>query len=130
MELAPHERMAIAMHTNPGAYALLLGSGVSRSAGVPTGWDIVLTLIRRIAALRGVESLDDPEEWYVKELGVGPTFGDILDKLRLTREERRRVLVPFIEGDNTDCDEPASPRPTPAHRAASRGQRWCPPPSC
>jgi hypothetical protein len=35
-------KLAISLHSNPGIYALLLGSGLSRDTGVPTGWEIVL----------------------------------------------------------------------------------------
>lgn len=36
---------------NKGRYALLLGSGVSRSSGIATGWEIVLDLISKIALI-------------------------------------------------------------------------------
>jgi len=35
-------QLAFAIYNAPGVYALLLGSGVSRSAGIMTGWEIVL----------------------------------------------------------------------------------------
>jgi hypothetical protein len=44
-------RLAVAIYHNKGAYALLLGSGLSRSAGIPTGWELTLDLIRQIAAV-------------------------------------------------------------------------------
>ena len=49
--------VALSMQANPGVYALLLGSGVSRSAGMPTGWEVVLDLLRRLAAVAGEESV-------------------------------------------------------------------------
>jgi hypothetical protein len=33
--------LAFAIQSNKGVYALLLGSGVSRAAQIPTGWEIV-----------------------------------------------------------------------------------------
>jgi hypothetical protein len=36
--------MAFALHANPGAYAVLVGSGVSVGAGIPTGRQVVLDL--------------------------------------------------------------------------------------
>jgi hypothetical protein len=48
--------LAASVQESPGVYALLLGSGISRSAGVPMGWEVQLELIRRVAAVRG----DDP----------------------------------------------------------------------
>ena len=41
---------SFAVHNAKGVYALLLGSGISRAANVPTGWEVTLDLIRRIAA--------------------------------------------------------------------------------
>lgn len=46
-------RIAFSLHENPGIYALLIGSGVSRSAGIPTGWEITRDLIRRVAINQG-----------------------------------------------------------------------------
>ena len=37
--------LALSLASNPGAYVLLLGSGVSRAAGIPTGWEVVEALI-------------------------------------------------------------------------------------
>ena len=39
---------------------LLLGSGVSRAAGIPTGWEVVIDLIRKVAALENENC--DPED--------------------------------------------------------------------
>src|ERR1700694_2557613 len=47
--------LPMSVHSNPGVYALLIGSGVSRSSGVPTGWEIVIELIRRLAKMKGEE---------------------------------------------------------------------------
>jgi hypothetical protein len=41
------------MHTNPGVYAVLVGSGISRSAKIPTGWEVVLDLTRKLTASPG-----------------------------------------------------------------------------
>lgn len=115
MQLSPQERMALAVHLNPGGYVPLLGSGVSRAAGIPTGWDIVLNLIRRVAVLRGANELQDPEKWFIETIGARPTFTGILDALQLREEERRKILLPFIEAGG---DAPGTARtPTAAHRA-------------
>lgn len=53
------------MQAAPGAYAVLLGSGMSRAANVPTAWDVVRDLIRKVAAAEGVDlgsSYDAPEQ--------------------------------------------------------------------
>ena len=44
LPLNSFDALAIALQQDPGAYALLLGSGLSRAAGIPTGWEITLEL--------------------------------------------------------------------------------------
>lgn len=46
--------LAFSLYSNKGAYALLLGAGISRPAHMPSTWDIENALIERIAATRGV----------------------------------------------------------------------------
>ncbi len=38
----PVHSLAFSIQANPGVYAVLVGSGVSRAAKVPTGWEITL----------------------------------------------------------------------------------------
>lgn len=42
--------LAFSMYTNKGAYALLLGAGISRSAHIPSGWEVENMLIEQLAA--------------------------------------------------------------------------------
>lgn len=51
--LDPLTSLSFSVYSNKGVYALLLGSGVSRAAGIPTGWEIVADLIRKIAEVEG-----------------------------------------------------------------------------
>ena len=46
--ISPTESLAFAIHANPGVYAILAGSGVSRTAKIPTGWEITLDLVSRL----------------------------------------------------------------------------------
>ena len=48
----------------------LFGSGVSRVAKVPTGWEITLDLVRKLAELRGEACDPDPELWYQDRYGA------------------------------------------------------------
>ncbi len=43
--------LAFSVHSGPGVYALLLGSGVARAADIPTGWDVTLDLISQLASV-------------------------------------------------------------------------------
>jgi hypothetical protein len=36
----PLHALAFSVYENPGVYCILLGSGVSRAAEMPTGWEI------------------------------------------------------------------------------------------
>ena len=42
--LSPLVSLATSMHSQPGVYAVLLGSGVSTGAGLLTGWGVVTEL--------------------------------------------------------------------------------------
>jgi hypothetical protein len=53
------------MHAQKGVYTILLGSGVCRSAQIPTGWQVVLDLACRLAAACGEQSQGEAEAgWY------------------------------------------------------------------
>lgn len=65
-------KLAFSMVENPGVYALLLGSGVSRAASIPTGWEITLDLTRLATASEGVTDRSDWQAWHIKRFGVEP----------------------------------------------------------
>ena len=60
----PTVSLAFAMHSNPGAYAALIGSGVSAGASIPTGWQVVLDLISKLARVLSESPGDDLAGWY------------------------------------------------------------------
>ena len=62
--IEPAISLASSIYANPGRYAILLGSGISRSAGIPTGWEIILDLIRKVASLQDEDCEPDPAAWY------------------------------------------------------------------
>ena len=57
-------RLAFSLYQTSGTYAVLLGSGISRAAGIKTGWDIAIDLIPKMALALGDDALENPEEWY------------------------------------------------------------------
>ena len=116
--ISPTESLAFSMHANPGVYAVLLGSGVSRAAKIPTGWEITLDLIRKLAKLRNeVEACDsDPERWYQNTFGKQADYSDLLDELCKTPTERQQLLRDYIEPSPDERDEGAK-QPTAAHKA-------------
>jgi hypothetical protein len=62
-----------ALYENKGVYALLLGSGVSRAAQIPTGWEVTLDLVIRVAALKGVTHQPDWAAWYKAQFDKEPS---------------------------------------------------------
>lgn len=117
--LEPAMRIAFSVVENPGVYALLLGSGVSRAAEIPTGWDVTLDLVRRVAAAEGVADRSDWAAWHLERFGTEPGYSSLLDALSVTAAERRSVLHHYIEPTAEDLD--AGRRvPTRAHHAIAR----------
>jgi len=108
--------VAFEVQTAKGVFALLIGSGISRSAKIPTGWDITLDLVRRVATLSGEDTGADPAGWYAARFGKAPDYSDLLDVLATTPALRQQVIRPYIEpsGDERGRGEK---QPTAAHRA-------------
>lgn len=113
LELKAFDALALSLHHSPGVYALLVGSGLSRSAGIATGWEITLDLIRRLAALDGVLEHPDWAAWYHDKYGKEPSYSEILDALASSPSERRSILHGYIDPDA----ESDARRPTEAHRS-------------
>ena len=112
----PIHSLAFSIHSNPGVYGLLLGSGISRSAGIPTGWDITLDLITKLAAARSQEVNDDPEKWFTEEYKKAPDYSDLLDELSGTQTERQQLLRPYFEPNEQEREQ-GFKQPTAAHKA-------------
>ncbi|WP_322054461.1 SIR2 family protein [Paraburkholderia bannensis] len=117
--LDPIISLAFSMQSNKGVYALLLGSGVSRSSRIPTGWEIVLELIRKVAALQSEECEPSPEAWYVEKFKKAPDYGDLLDMVAKLPAERQALLRSYFEPTESEREEGAK-MPTAAHKAIAR----------
>jgi hypothetical protein len=114
--IEPLDALAFSMHNAKGVYAVLLGSGVSRAAEIPTGWEIILDLVRKLATLQGKDPEPDPEKWFQTTYGEPPSYSVLLDKLGKTPAERQAVLKSYIEP--TDEDRSLGKKsPTKAHTA-------------
>ena len=116
MPLVPMASLASSMQAGPGSYALLLGSGVSRSAGVPTGWDVTVDLIKRFAAALGQDHGDDPIGWYRRYTGGEPDYSVLLEDLAPSPEDRRNLLESYFQPTDDEREEGIK-MPGPAHRA-------------
>ena len=116
MKDEPMLRLAISLHTNSGVYALLLGSGVSSAAGIPTGWQIVMDLTHKMIALAEEKPQPNPETWYHERFSEPPDYAKLLDRLSATPAERMTLLRSYFEPTEEEIEQGLK-IPTPAHRA-------------
>jgi hypothetical protein len=108
--------LCFGLHSNPGVYALLLGSGVSRAAQIPTGWEIISDLTRKVARLRKEDCEPDPLEWYRKAFKKKPSYSEIIDQIAKTQTERQKLLKAYFEPTEDEREDGAK-QPTAAHRS-------------
>src|SRR5215203_3483714 len=109
--------LPFAVSRTKGAYALLLGSGVSQSAEILTGWDITRDLIRQVARLRGQDvTRDEAEAWYLKEFGAEPDYSDLLKLLAPTPTQRNAILREYFVPTQEEREQNVKV-PQEAHRA-------------
>ena len=108
--------LAFAIHRNPGGYALLIGSGVSSGAGMPTGWGVTLDLARQLAEVEGAEEEEDLAAWYSENTGRALDYSDVVERLARTPDERRNLLKGYFE-PTAEERERGLKSPSAAHRA-------------
>lgn len=117
--MTPELALAFAIQSSPGVYAVLLGSGVSRAARIPTGWDVVLDLVRKLAVAQDADCEPDPAVWFRSHYGKEPGYSELLDALAKTPAERAQILRSYFEPSEDERREGAK-SPTKAHRAIAR----------
>jgi len=115
----PMVSLAFAVYSNKGAYALLLGSGISRSSGIPTGWEIVLDLIRKVAKLEGEDCEPDPDDWFRKKHVAEPDYSKLLDGIAKTPAERQQLLRSYFEPTEDERSQGLK-LPSAAHKAIAQ----------
>lgn len=107
--ISPLAMLATSMQTQPGVYALLLGSGVSTGAGIPTGWGVVIELVRRIAAVEDPSFSDSTpsglEKWWLDHHGSKLGYSSLLEKLAPKAATRQGLLAEFFEPSDDEREE-------------------------
>ncbi len=90
---------AINIHAGPGTMALLLGSGISRSAGVPTGWDVQCLLGERLASQvtpadpAGIAlAAEHPDRWWAERYSRPFGYSTLLAEISPTPAARSQLL--------------------------------------
>ena len=98
-------RIAFSIYGSPGVYALLVGSGLSRSAGIPTGWEVTLDLVRRLAIAQGESPQPDWAAWYRAKFDKEPNYSELVADLASSPAERQAILHGYIEPTSEDREE-------------------------
>ena len=112
----PVHSLAFSIQSNRGVYSVLVGSGVSRAAKIPTGWEVTRDLIRKLAILCDETCDPDPELWYREKFERDADYSDLLDELAKTPAERQQLLRVYWEPNDREREE-GEKQPTAAHRA-------------
>ena len=96
----PRVALATSMHAAPGVYAVLVGSGMSSAAGIPTGWQVVQDLIRKVALVEGADPTEldgEPERWWARQGRGEPRYDTLLPALASTDAARQLLLRQYFE---------------------------------
>jgi hypothetical protein len=111
--------LAFSMYSNKGAYALLLGSGISRSAHIPSGWEVEEKLIQKLGASQGIIDSDDWHQWYKDKYQQSASYSSLLGEIVKTPTERVQLMKSFFEPTDEE-KEIGWKTPTKAHLAIAR----------
>lgn len=105
---------AFTIQSNPGAYAILLGAGISKASGLPTAWDVQTDLVSQVASLHDVGPLE-ANEWFEKSIGRPTNYDELIELLAIKQTERQGILRKYFEmKENAEIDNFG---PTKGHRA-------------
>jgi len=115
----PMVSLAFSIYSNKGVYVLLLGSGISRASEIPTGWEVVIDLIRKVAKLEGEDCEPDPVAWFRKKHNTEPDYGKLLDVIAKTPTERQQLLRGYFEPSDDERKQGLK-TPSAAHKVIAR----------
>lgn len=119
----PYTSLAFSVYSQKGVFALLLGSGISQAAAIPTGWDITKNLIVKLAAQRKEDAGPEPDKWYKNSFGEEPDYSKLLRDLSADNQSiRQQLLKPYFEPTEEE-EESGLKRPTKAHYAVAKLMR-------
>lgn len=108
--------LAVSVHNNPGVYAVLLGSGVSRGAGLPTAWEVLERLIQQLAVASGEEAPENPAVWYREKFKEEADYSTVVEALGRTPAVQRPLISPFLTATPAEKEEGLK-QPSKAHHA-------------
>lgn len=111
-------RLIFGVHQEPGAYALLLGSGVSRGAGIPSGWEITVKLVEELAKIQA-PGAKDALAWYKSQYGEDPRYDRVLESLGKGSADRQAIVRRFFEPTQAERENGVK-MPGVAHQSIAR----------
>ena len=83
-------------------YVLFVGAGVSKDAGVPSGWDILAQTLQRMISQEDESkrniTKEDVEKFYRDKFEEKFGYSDIIGQLFPSNEEQRDYLKSFFKG--------------------------------
>lgn len=111
--------LSFSMYSNKGAYALLLGSGISRAAHIPTGWEVETDLIGQLADSKKEKVVEDAHKWFKEKYNKEASYSSLLEELVKTATERVQLMKQFFEPTDDEKDL-GWKQPTKAHGAIAK----------
>lgn len=100
--LDPIVSLSVALAEAPGTCVFMLGSGVSRDAGVPTGAEVMRAGLHRLFQLETVttEQIDEAvlDAWLVETGRTMLSYSDLLELIAPDVATRREYLASFFAG--------------------------------
>ena len=115
----PFLDLSFNIHAHRGTYALLIGSGVSRSAGIPTGWEVTLDLVAKLAHLQGEDCNGDEVGWYTAKFGKDPDYSELVSAIAPTSAAQQQLLKGYFEPSEEEREE-RKKFPTAAQKAIAQ----------
>lgn len=96
--------LSISIAEGKGVYALFLGSGISRSAGIPTGgeirWDSIKHLYKLENNVHDIPEDTEINKWFESSQYKDFNYSKILEGLCPSQEDRRNFLEKYFVGRN------------------------------
>lgn len=108
--------LAASLHFDRGAYAALVGSGMSTTAGIQTGWEFTKELAELEARHRDGAVPDDIEVWWTANKEVPLGYSAVVEAIAPTIGQRQALLKSIIEPSQDEI-RAGLKIPGPAHHA-------------
>ena len=82
-------------------YILLAGAGVSKDAGVPTAWDLMLETAKLLNCADGCvgdPSASELSEWFLSSQYAAMSYADLIGTVYPSHPEQQAFLAKFLSG--------------------------------